>query len=87
MDKFTFGKYKGEYVDNIIDTNPDYVRWCLANVSYFTLDEEQQKRLREQPTWLDRQLSRIYSDNCDDYEEEPWDGYEADMRGCFDPNY
>ena len=28
MEIFTFGKYKGENVMDIIKDNPEYIRWC-----------------------------------------------------------
>ena len=29
--KFTFGKYKGITLKNIIESNPSYVTWCVNN--------------------------------------------------------
>ena len=31
-----FGKYKGEKVRDIIDNDPGYILWCIANVEWFT---------------------------------------------------
>ena len=36
MNKFTFGLYKGQSVDEIIKVNPKYVLWAEKNVSYFS---------------------------------------------------
>jgi len=75
MVTFTFGMYKGQKVNDIIKQNPSYIRWCLNNVSYFTLDDNQKELLNEQ-----------YSGGFYDDDEEHWDGYDSDMRSCFDPN-
>lgn len=40
--KFTFGKYKGQYVLYIIATHIGYVMWCLENIQWFNLNEEEQ---------------------------------------------
>ena len=45
MEKFTFGRYKGEDVMDVIRENPRYVRWASKNVSFFVLTDEQRKEL------------------------------------------
>ena len=45
MTTFTFGKYKGRDVDEIICASPFYVKWCLENVSFFSITDEQKKKL------------------------------------------
>lgn len=45
MEKFTFGKYKGYSVDEVISSNPKYVLWARKNVSYFSLTNEQESAL------------------------------------------
>lgn len=47
-DEFTFGKYRGEAVDDIIRRDPDYVSWGLNN-DVITLDEELKALLDRQP--------------------------------------
>lgn len=86
MITFTFGMYKGQKVNDIIEQNPSYIRWCLNNVSYFTLDNNQKELLNKQSNIVSRSLSKIYPDGPYD-DEEPWNGYDSDMRSCFDPNY
>jgi hypothetical protein len=36
-DEFSFGKYKGGSVDNIIYSDFGYVRWCILNLEHFAL--------------------------------------------------
>jgi hypothetical protein len=79
MDIFTFGKYKGYRVDDVIEINPKYVRWAEENVSGFSLTKEQKERI----TYLIRSSfkpSWIYSNDIDDELED-------DLRTCFDPNF
>lgn len=79
MDIFTFGKYKGYRVDDVIEFNPKYVRWVEENVSGFSLTKEQKERMTclirrsFKPSW-------IYRDDIDDELED-------DLRACFDPNF
>lgn len=37
-DRYTFGKYKDEFVGTIIRTDPSYVAWCLREIEGFGLD-------------------------------------------------
>lgn len=39
-DRYTFGKYDGEYMEAVIRTDPDYVAWCLRTVAGFGLTPE-----------------------------------------------
>lgn len=44
MDKvLTFGKYKGEPVKKIILTHIGYIMWCLSNLTWFKLDNDEQE--------------------------------------------
>lgn len=89
MENFTFGKYKGEKVMDIIKDNPEYVRWCGQNVAWFELTVEQAKELSKQMEIIvsihrnrvNKWIDNLYS------EYEPYDGWGEDMRACFDPNY
>ena len=47
MKIFTFGKYKGRYVMDILNENPAYVEWCVNNIKWFSLDDTEQKMLNE----------------------------------------
>ena len=39
---FWFGKYKGDTVASIIICDYQYVKWCLENLLWFSLTEEEQ---------------------------------------------
>ena len=38
---FTFGKYKGRPIDDILRHDPGYVAWCIDNIEWFKLTEAQ----------------------------------------------
>lgn len=37
----TFGKYKGQPINKIIIEHPDYILWCLSNLSWFKLTDDE----------------------------------------------
>ena len=47
MKTFTFGKYKGRSVIDVLNENPAYVEWCIYNIKWFSLDDTEQKMLNE----------------------------------------
>lgn len=89
MEIFTFGKYKGEKVMDIIETNPEYVLWCGRTIEWFELTVEQAKELSRQMEIITKIRNRRATKWLDDMysEYEPYDGWGEDMRACFDPNY
>src|ERR1035437_7544758 len=32
---FTFGKYKGRKLTEVLDKSPSYVHWCVSNMQWF----------------------------------------------------
>lgn len=45
MKTFTFGKYKGRSVIDVLNENPAYVEWCINNIKWFSLDDTEQKNV------------------------------------------
>lgn len=44
MDRImSFGKYKGQPIKKIILQHIGYIMWCMSNLNWFTLTEEEQK--------------------------------------------
>ena len=43
---FTFGKFKGKTISEVIDSDPRYVAWVVKNVKWFNLDDELKDKLR-----------------------------------------
>lgn len=39
--KFTFGQWKGKPIGEIMMAFPSYIKWCLKNISFFKLNEEE----------------------------------------------
>jgi uncharacterized protein (DUF3820 family) len=37
-DEFQFGKYKGKTLFYVLDTNPQYIIWCINNIKEFKID-------------------------------------------------
>jgi uncharacterized protein (DUF3820 family) len=48
-DILTFGKYKGETLNDIIKTQPQYVSWLLSNAEWFTINGEATALLKKTP--------------------------------------
>lgn len=42
MRKITFGKYKGQYIIELIPEHIGYIMWCLNNLKTFRLTDEEQ---------------------------------------------
>lgn len=38
--EFTFGKYKGKTVKEILELQPNYLDWCAINLDHFYISEE-----------------------------------------------
>lgn len=92
-DTFWFGKYKGQTIQAIIDTDSSYVFWAAENVRNFTLDEEARNLLAQ------HEDERLFSlahrgfvpvggpDDDDDYEDDPhWGGFGDDNYSDFGNN-
>ena len=39
--KFTFGKWKGEYIGEIMMIDFQYIKWCIDNIPLFEMNEEE----------------------------------------------
>lgn len=39
--KFTFGKWKGNYIGEIMMIFPQYIKWCIENVPFFKMNKEE----------------------------------------------
>ena len=35
-----FGKYNGNSIEYVLETNPLYIKWCVENIEWFVFDEE-----------------------------------------------
>lgn len=46
-DAFTFGKYKGRLIKEVIEQDPSYVVWAADNVKGFNLSPQMLKKARD----------------------------------------
>lgn len=35
----TFGKYKGQTLEQVVRQDPQYIRWCLRSIPWFEIDK------------------------------------------------
>ncbi len=40
QDKFWFGKYKNEIIEDYVYDEPSYIKWCLESVENFDLNDD-----------------------------------------------
>lgn len=40
QDRFDFGKYRGNFIEHILQRDPGYVKWALKHVEYFAVDPD-----------------------------------------------
>lgn len=81
---FTFGKYEGKTLQDVMRIDPDYVNWCLANLDHFALgDDEFTSDLKMPPSKKSR---RIYEDDddCDDWPDDDYDSLGSYGRKSYD---
>lgn len=44
---FSFGRYEGVPLCNVVIENPSYVYWCIDNISSFIISSEALKQIRD----------------------------------------
>lgn len=49
----SFGKYQGCSIAKVMLTDPDYIYWCLENISWFELDDRALATLPEKSDGFD----------------------------------
>ncbi len=59
-DYLIFGKYKGRSIQVIIETDPQYLQWCVDNIPDFTLDGQTKKILQENLREAHEAFKKIY---------------------------
>ncbi|WP_099147652.1 hypothetical protein [Bacteroides sp. KFT8] len=81
-DEFDFGKYKGLSLSDVMDINPEYIVWCMMNISnnqycsFIITDEAMQELISIYPDFLviqdfeDMRKKHLYNsydyERCDD---------------------
>ena len=88
--RFTFGKYKGLTLADVMDINPDYVVWCVTTIDDFLLyDSALEQMVHVYPNFpLYTEFERCRKEKLnredayvDEYEEEFLDDYD-EWRDC-----
>ena len=54
--KLNFGKHKGKTINQILEEEPTYIRWCLENIDWFKLSEEDEKTVQILSEYQDREM-------------------------------
>lgn len=44
---FTFGKYEGMSVQEVVNIQPSYIDWCAINLDHFYIDDSEIENLKE----------------------------------------
>jgi hypothetical protein len=47
QDVMTFGQYKGSTIEDVIFSDPNYLRWALKKLDWFDMDAEARSALDE----------------------------------------
>ena len=50
--KFYFGKHKGEYINDVIINDTQYITWTMKNVSWFWYNKEEVELYKKQINFL-----------------------------------
>lgn len=97
-DEFDFGKYKGLSLSDVMDINPDYVTWCIMNISnnqyceFIITDEAMQELISIYSDFLvtqdleDARKAHLYND-IDDYEKKSDNYDEQNTYECYNGTY
>jgi hypothetical protein len=46
-DKLTFGKYKGYTIEEVLESDPNYIEWAIDEIEWFELDEMAAKKFND----------------------------------------
>lgn len=60
--KLNFGKHKGKTINEILEEEPTYIRWCVENICWFKLSEKDEKKVHSLSDDYDREIEEEYHD-------------------------
>ena len=75
--KFTFGKYKGKCIGEIMMTDFQYIKWCIDNIPLFEMNEEEKALYNT--TWKYNVGGYTWDVNSDDVYIRDGDTYDIDL--------
>jgi hypothetical protein len=76
--QFTFGKYNGLTLEQVIEKNPGYISWCLNNLDHFFMSKEIQYVIKTTSPEFDINEAKMQYKipDIEDYEDfDDNDGY------------
>lgn len=84
--KFTFGKFTGKTLEEVLKIQPDYIDWCLINLDHYCLPEyaiEQIKVLKPNFT-ISEKAGQVLSDKYLIWENERFSRSENNSIDCWE---
>ena len=93
-DEFDFGKYKGLSLSDVMDINPEYIIWCMMNISnnqycsFIITDEAMQELRSVYPEFLitldfeDMRKKQLFNDSNDSERCDDYD-FRDDEQATF----
>lgn len=94
-DEFDFGKYKGLSLSDVMDINPEYIIWCMMNISnnqycsFIITDEAMQELRSVYPEFLitldfeDMRKKQLFNDSNDSERCDDYD-FRDDEQAAFE---
>lgn len=79
--EFTFGKYEGKTVREILEIQPTYLDWCAINLEHFYISEEVIDEI--QATYSDFKISEEGMNKLNEKYEQ-WEGEQEDYEEEYD---
>jgi hypothetical protein len=86
--EFTFGKYEGKTVKEVLELQPNYIDWCAINLDHFYISDEAITEIKEiKPDFTiteegKQKLADKYSTWENEQEQDDYDDYDD-----YSPSY
>lgn len=88
---FTFGKYEGKTLKEIIEQEPDYLDWCVINLDHFYLSDDMveeitkiNKNFKLSDIALEKLKEKYQNFESDHYERDNgWQSYDDWLEGEY----
>lgn len=80
---FTFGKYKGKNVEEVLAIQPSYLNWCAINLEHFYVSEEvmdEIKFITPNFTFSDEAIEILDKKYCEWHDENETSDYEDNYQ-------
>ena len=90
-----FGMYKGSDLSVVVDEFPAYIRWCLINVDWFVVDQDEldeaYPEMKWSPTFREAAESKwnqyTSNESCDSIDDYDIEYYERESYGEYAGTY